>query len=109
VGLPVAFFEVLPSYTKDLAICNEATEHISKVRAKNVEDRGVYYKECSPHYKSLKDVCNRLNVAAPLIGKKIAEKEDESQKDTRRFIIKISLTAFAILISLIIGVVSFLR
>jgi hypothetical protein len=88
--------DVVPTYTNELASANKASQFIAEVKEKHRNDRDAYYKECEPHYLSLRDILNKLDVAEPLINQTINEKKEADRKNTRRFIIATLLTILGI-------------
>lgn len=95
--------QIIPTYTEDLNVATKASKFITQIKAEHRGDRDTYYKECQPHYKSLRDVLDKYNVALPLIYSEIEKQQEAAQIQTRRFIITVSLTLLAITISIVVG------
>lgn len=95
--------EVIPDYVDLLVSADKATEFIVQIGQKNPESRDGYYRECAPHYATLKGVLSKLTIASPVIDGKISASLKAEQKVTRRFILTVSLTIFGLLVSAAIG------
>lgn len=94
-----AVLEVIPAYTGELSSSNKASKFIAEIKEQHRNNRDDYYELCVPHYETLRDIVERLSQAEPLINTKITEKATQDRRDTRRFIMTISLTVLGITIT----------
>lgn len=95
--------DVLPNYVQCLTKAQKASDQLQVIKD-NEKDREEYYRDISPHYQTLKDIHLSFQTAIPLINKKIEENNKKISKDNKRFIIKVGLTLFGIVATIVLAI-----
>lgn len=98
-GHRVEIITVIPNYIDLCANAHDTREFISHIKENCEKDRDRYYKECQPHYITLKDIYRKLDLARPEINKHITENNRSDRKATRRFVVTVIIGLLALIIS----------
>lgn len=92
--------DVITNYSSYLVDAQSAADELKSI-ADTEKDRKIYYEKIKPHYEKLKSIVYEFRKAKSLIAVQVEENNKEKIKDTRRFVITIT-------ISVIVGIISIL-
>jgi len=98
---------IMPSYLEDLTQAEDAATFIDQINKNHHNERETYYEQARPHYEILRNIENKLTTAEPLILQDYEEKLIRDKRETRRFIVNISLAIAGTIIAAIIGILQY--
>jgi hypothetical protein len=87
---------VLPNYSELCAKAQASSDFLQKVRLEH-KQREKYYLQCEPHIDILKNIYTQFKVSAPLIVQKELEALNKDKKETRKFLITITISSIGVL------------
>lgn len=85
--------DVITNYSSYLVDAQAAADELKSI-ADTEKDRQFYYSSIKPHYEKLKSIVYEFRKAKSLIAVQVEKNNKEKVKDTRRFVITITISVF---------------